>query len=359
MRLFGTEKLPKGPSFRSARLICKDLGCSSLEFKEPAPRPAFGGRWEEEPGSVDLNSPARFELAETWDKKVIECMRWQRLYSNNWRFNGFPIIQPRVGYLSCFVDVHAVDGLPINESLFDFGVLADQVLTNRELCIYARTEEGYTEAALDVNPDLWPDVLGPVNSQWLNKHGNDWLYIEEQQLTDTAYAINWISPITHQHYVCFRFVIRRHAIEGPNAYRIEERVRPDTFLDLMHQIMDSVKLELCEEMKAERDRIRTIEPSERRPVIEFTPEQLKVAKHVLYMSSFRKPEDGDDRWSSGMERLAPREEVEAFLDERVKFKPLPGSYPRGEIIYNRVPVLPISRLVDSLPQSSLKEKVDS
>ena len=92
--------------------------------------------------------------------------------------------------------------------------------------------------------------------------------------------------------------------------------------------------------------------------MEFTPEQVKVAKHVLSMSSFRKSEDGDDRWSSGMERLAPREEVEAFLDERVKFKPLPGSYPRGEIIYNRVPVLPITRLLDSQPQSSLEEKVN-
>ena len=59
-----------------------------------------------------------------------------------------------------------------------------------------------------------------------------------------------------------------------------------------------------------------------------------------------------------MERLAPREEVEAFLDERVKFKPLPGGYPRGEIIYNRVPVLPITRLLDSQPQSSLEEKVN-
>ncbi|WP_303955621.1 hypothetical protein [Thalassolituus maritimus] len=254
------------------------------------------------------------------------------------------------------MDIRRVGDLPANESLFDNWVLARELLRNEELCTYAATSEGYTAAPLDSNPDRWPEVLGPINSQWVNRNGTDWLYTEEQQLSDTANAVTWATPISHDRYLSCLFLIERSSWHGPNAYRIEERVRPDTFLDLMHQIMDSVKLELCEEMKVERDRIRTIEPSERRPVIEFTPEQLKVAKHVLYMSSFRKPEDGDDRWSSGMERLAPSEEVEAFLDERVKFKPLPGSYPRGGIIYNRVPVQPITKLVDSLPQGAIARK---
>ena len=356
MRLFGTEKYPKGPSFRTAKHVSKDLGLASLSFMAPNPKPAHGGSWNKEPNHFNAASDAGFERELTWNQCEIESLSRLRVYSSSWEFRGIPVIEGYCGFLNCIVDIRRVGDLPANESLFDNWVLARELLRNEELCTYAATSEGYTAAPLDSNPDRWPEVLGPINSQWVNRNGTDWLYTEEQQLSDTANAVTWATPISHDRYLSCLFLIERSSWHGPNAYRIEERVRPDTFLDLMHQIMDSVKLELCEEMKAERDRIRTIEPSERRPVIEFTPEQLKVAKHVLYMSSFRKSEDGDDRWSSGMERLAPREEVEAFLDERVKFKPLPGSYPRGGIIYNRVPVQPITKLVDSLPQGAIARK---
>ena len=356
MRLFGTEKYPKGPSFRTAKRVSKDLGLASLSFMAPNPKPAHGGSWNKEPNHFNAASDAGFEPELTWNQCEIEALSRLRVYSSSWEFRGIPVIEGYCGFLNCIVDIRRVSDLPANESLFEKWVFARELLRNQELCTYAATSEGFTDAPLDSNPDRWPLTLGPVNSQWVDRKGTDWLYTEEQQLSDTASAVTWATPISHERYLSCLFLIERSSWHGPNAYRIEERVRPDTFLDLMHQIMDSVKLELCEEVKAERDRIQTAELSDKYPIIEFTPEQLEVAKHVMHMRSTRKLEDSDDKWNSASARRAPREEVEAFLEERVKFKPLPGSYPRGEIIYNRLPVQPITKLVDSLPQGAIAQK---
>ncbi len=359
MRLFGTEKYPKGPSFRSATQMTKDLGVGRLTFMAPKPKPAFGGRWAEEPDVFDIASSDHYEVEQAWDEKPIDALQRLRVYSNTWEFRGLPLIKGYAGHINCLVDVHRIKDLPANESLFDSNVLALQVLRNHEFCVYSEVVEGFTDAPLDTNPDKWPDVLGPVNCQWVERNGNEWLYAEEQPLSRTARIVTWSTPLTHEHYLSFLFLVQRSSTYGPNAYRIEQRVRPDTFIELMHNIMDSVTLELRDDIKAEGDRIRARENTENeRPVIQFTPEQLEVAKHVMYMCSTRKLEDTDDQWNSAPARRAPRAAVETFLEERVKFKPLPGSYPRGEIIYNRVPVLPITRLLDSQPQSSLEEKVN-
>ncbi|SHF92422.1 hypothetical protein SAMN04487965_2965 [Microbulbifer donghaiensis] len=228
------------------------------------------------------------------------------------------------------IEINALEDLPVNESLFDNRVLAREVYKQFELTKLLDLHRGRSDDPLDITPYRWPSYIGPINCQWLSLQGADWLYLEDQPLLKIEQTINWNIAIDDKRYLTFRFSFTRSARNAGNPYRIEHRVPKDNFLGLMHQIMNSLNLELSPEAAARRAQIQAQPGASDKPLLGCTPEQVKEAKHTLYMWSGRGyQEEGKDRDD---DHRANPEDVAAFIDERIKPRPLPNSYPPGELL---------------------------
>ena len=155
----------------------------------------------------------------------------------------------------------------------------------------------------------------------------DWLYIEDQPLADGLSTIFWFTALSDNHYFSARFFIRRSAINAGNPYRIEQRVSSDNFLAFMHKIMDSFKIELSPSAQAEKERVQQQIPQQSKPILSCSAEQVELAKKVLHHYSghgYR----GESKDPNETHRADPKD-VAAFIDERIKPKPLPGSNING------------------------------
>ncbi|SHF92383.1 hypothetical protein SAMN04487965_2964 [Microbulbifer donghaiensis] len=228
------------------------------------------------------------------------------------------------------VNINRVKDLSINESLFDNRVLSREAYLQLLSSKLHDFHEGHSDDPLDLTPYRWPSYLGPINCQWLAHNGNDWLYFESQPLVSGGEIVSWQTAIDDRHYLSCRFVITRSARNAGNPYRIEHRVSKKNFLCLMHQIMNSLNLELSPEAAARRAQIQAQPGASDKPLLGCTPEQIKEAKHVLYMWSGRGyQEEGKNRED---DHRANPEDVVAFIDERIKPRPLPNSYPPGEVL---------------------------
>ncbi|MCX2806737.1 hypothetical protein, partial [Microbulbifer thermotolerans] len=62
---------------------------------------------------------------------------------------------------------------------------------------------------LGLNREQWPDYLGPINSQWLERNGSEWLYFEVQPLWGGSDKFYWLSPIGHQRCLLALFMVKR------------------------------------------------------------------------------------------------------------------------------------------------------
>lgn len=334
--IFGNEKNPKGPSFRKARAVEKRLSGSRIRFLAPPHHDPLSSiqDWETEPASQDIFDRSRYRplswVRKSGERHEFDNLRVLRVYSSRWGFTGLPILQGYCGHVNFLIDVNAVEDLPVNESLFENHVLAREAYRAFDLTELQDLHKGHSDDPTDYTPYRWPSYLGPLNCQWLEHGGSDWLYFENQPLVNDAEMVVWNAAIDDKHYLSCRFVIKRSARNAGNAYRIEQRVPRDNFLKLMQQIMDSLTLELAPEAATRRAQVQAQPGASNKPLLGFTQEQLEEAKHVLYMWSDREYEDsskGEDD-----DHRASREEVAAFVDERIKPRPLPNSYPPGELL---------------------------
>lgn len=328
-----SRKNPKGPTMSQARHIKKDLGIGRLDFMAPAPSPRFDKltNWVGLPDSLDALDLTIYTHKLGSNGHFPDNIQKYRVYNNEWQFKGLPIIQRACGEITLVVDVIRIDNLPINENLFN---KRDLALTCLENIKYAHAEvhtEPPKNDVFNLNPQKWPTYLGPINSQWIKKINTDWLYYEFQSLTHHSSTVAWITPLTDQHFILFNFSVSRSCPNNNNAYRIEEHVPRKNFLDYIHKFMDIVEIELQPEFEQKREQQKKLE-DEAKPVIEATPEHIALAKTVMHEWSDCQYKDPSK--DKGEDRRAPFKDVSDRIDWIVTPKPTPGSYPRGELIYN-------------------------
>ncbi|WP_320818867.1 hypothetical protein [Thalassolituus sp.] len=352
-----SRKNPKGPSMSQARHIKKDLGIARLAFMAPAPSPRFDQLTilEGQPDSVDaLDTSIYTRQLGTNNRYYPNYMQKFRAYNNEWKFNGFPIIEGACGDISLVIDVIRIDDCPVNESFFNKSNFAMACLADIK---YSRADihtEPPKNDIFNLTPQKWPDYLGPINSQWIKKSNTDWLYYEFQPLVSSSLKIIWATPLTDQHFILFSFSISRSCPNNNNAYREEEPVPRKNFLDYIHKFMDTVEIELQPEFEQKLEQQKKLE-NEAKPVIEATPEHIALAKTVMHEWSdcqYKDPSKDKEE-----DHRAPFKDVSDRIDWIVTPKPIPGSYPRGELIYNHAIMEKLKQ--DSAQASMMQTSLES
>ncbi|WP_346837848.1 hypothetical protein [Microbulbifer sp. SAOS-129_SWC] len=334
--IFGSEKNPKGPAFKKARPIEKNLSGIKLCFRAPPSSDPLSSieEWESEPASRDIYDLSVFRplnwIRKSGERHEFKEIQMLRAYSSRWGFRGLPIIEGYCGYINFLIDVNFVDDLPVNETLFENQTLAREAYRSFELTELSDTHKGHSDDPMDLTPYSWPSYLGPINSQWQNLGNSDWFYFESQPLVNDSEMITWNTAITDKHYLSCRFIINRSARNAGNSYQIEQRVPRNNFIEFANQVMETISIELPLDMLKRRAQIQAQIKANEKVILTCTRMQVEEAKHVLYMWSDReyeapgKGEDDDHR--------ADPDDVAAFVDERIKPRPLPNSYPPGEVL---------------------------
>ena len=321
--LIGTQRNPVGPSFRRAKRIEKELSGTRISFVAPGSKPPFPDlQWGQEMESLDLFDQERFKPVKGADKNELQGLSWAVVYSGSWEFRGLPIVHGYCGHVNCVIDVHLSNKLPVNESLFDPKVLAREVYNELEKVKLDELHDGHSDDSFDLTAYRWPSYLAPINNQWVSRGGAEWIYFEIQPLVSDGESFVWSTAISDKHYLVCYFHMVRSAGNAGNPYRIEERVARDNFLVFMHQIMDSFKLDLSAEAKAEQAAVVLKGSGQLKPVYSFSAELLEQAKHVLYMHSGTGYKDSG-RNLDERHRADPKD-VAAFLERRIKQRQIEG-----------------------------------
>ncbi|GAA5443050.1 hypothetical protein Misp06_01226 [Microbulbifer sp. NBRC 101763] len=349
--LYNRSKYPKGPDFQKARKIQKELsGCKTSFLAPPQSDPYSSmGIWESEPNIIDINDLSKFKPLE-WRLKSGELRYFSEvqtlcIYSNRWGFNGLPIIQGQRGDVSFFINVNLIKDLPVNETLFHNRVLAQETFRIFDLTFLQNLHKGRKSTPFDLTPSRWPSFLGPINFQWVNQGGSDWLYFESQPLKDDLELINWSTPITEKHLLSCQFYINRSSTNAGNAYRINQSVQRENYLRLTQEIMNTFEIELTSNHKQKYKRTQSLLDANEKPILTCTSKQIDNAKHVL--QSWSDLEFIDSKKNSEDDHKASIEEVTKFLEDRIQPKLMPNSYPAEEEIQisSRIPPKEIQKIL--------------
>ena len=322
--LFGSEKNPKGPSWSNLRDIEKCISGTQIQFSTPPLRLPLQGRTdlEMQPDRFDLDDTAIYKTCDRsgTDTGLLDA----RIWLSGWNFTGRPFLDSdSVGDLVFRLSVLKLEDLPVNQSLFNHSALNDLVRRFHVCTEIGGDHKGHAEdrSPFDLTQYRWPNYLSPINSQWLNRNGNEWLYFESQPLWNGAQEFYWLSPIGHQYCVMGHYMVTHWLRNAGNSYRQVERSSTDAYRQLMLRIMDTMSIELSSDAEAERKSVYN--PSEPFYLPSCSERLVEQAKHTLYMWSGKGYTDKSQPKQGGDHR-APKEDVAAFIDQRIKPRPLPG-----------------------------------
>ncbi|GAB2522868.1 hypothetical protein [Microbulbifer agarilyticus] len=324
--LFGNEQNPKGPSWRKARQIEKNLSGTKVHFVAPPVRPPIYGQesMEDQVDVFDLDDSEVWTIREREGRDgTTHISHVVEVWTCGWNFTGRPLLDGKsVGNLLMQTELVEVRDLPVNSSLFQRGELARFA---QSYCTDGHLGRYHKGRAEDRNPfDLtqyqWPDNLLPINCQWLDRNGSEWLYFEIQPLRHDVDRFYWHLPIGHQRCLRVRFMAARQLRNAGNPYR-EQRSPLDNYRRLMEKIMDSMRVELSEVASIEKSNNHNTDGDY--PLPHCTEQLVKEAKHTLYMWSGKGYTDKSQPKQGGDHR-APKEDVAAFIDQRIQSRPLPG-----------------------------------
>ena len=325
--IFGSEKNPKGPDWSKAQIVVKDLSIATLKFKVPPSSPPFPDRnWACEDDHFPLPD---FNLIDQKYLEEYENRHSTIIYSNSWKYRGLPVLQGYCGDIRFFITASRLINPAINCTLFSPEEMANAIIKEHDSSFISKHHKARFDDPYDLTDIKWPNYLAPINSQWVDKGNTRWLYCEAQPLVNGKTIITFYTPLSHDVYISFQFLISRSAINAGNPYRIEDRVPLTNFTSLIDKIMDSVELDLPPE--ASELKTWNSKDSSDMPVIEASPDYIELAKHVLYMWSAR--EYTDTKSPKKSDHRADKGDVSSFIESKINPRPLPGSIPRGNIIY--------------------------
>jgi hypothetical protein len=318
--LFGTEKHPKGPSFKSAQLRIKNLSGTRLSFKTPKPFGFANFGLEETPELIDIYHLSSY-VAPEQKESLNSDSRVLKVYNASWELKGLPLIKNYLGDVVMSVNVYELSVLPADESLFDTKIFNREILRGIEFDYSGEFHNGYCEDQYDFTAHHWPNYLAPLNWQRVARGETDWLYFEVQPIRDGSESFCWITPIGHRHYIKCSFHVTKSTRNAGNAYRRALRLPTQPYTDLMHQIMDSLRLQLSPEALKQKSEVTNTTAAH--PIMGPTTKQIKDAKHAMYMWSGSEYQDKNNTTD---DHRAPPEDVAAYIDQRMKPAPLPGAY---------------------------------
>ncbi|WP_444931780.1 hypothetical protein ACJJIF_08450 [Microbulbifer sp. SSSA002] len=333
---FIKEAFPRAPSFRRARKIEKNLSGCQLSFMAPPYSDPFSSiqEWETEPDifnvfDSDNYKPIKYSpLGELERDAEFSNLRLLGVFSSRWAFKELPIFGGYGGYIGFGIEISAINDLPINESIHNNKVLLREIFRKYDLMIFRECNEGLKTDLFDLTQYRWPNYLGPLNSQWIEQDGLDWLYFEIQPLVSSFDIVSWHTAIDNKHILSCHFTITRSGSNAGNAFRMNQRTPWDNYINFIQRIMDSLKLKLSPELSARRMEVRSQIGSNSKPSFSCTPQQIENAKHVMQMWSGRGYTDSN-RDKNESHRASP-EEVSEFIDKRIQPRPLHNSYPVEE-----------------------------
>ncbi|WP_444932108.1 hypothetical protein ACJJIF_10175 [Microbulbifer sp. SSSA002] len=329
---------PWAPSFRRSRKLEREVSGCKLYFEAPPYSDPFSDiqDWEAEPDSFDMFSPDGYQSIKyrgfhnVNERIDFPSIQFLRIFSSRWAFKGFPIVQGYGGYVGLGVTINAIRDLPINESVFHDKTFVREVYRKYDLTNLQDFNEGSKNDPFDLTQYRWPNYFGPLNCQWLELSGVDWLYFESQPLVSGMDRISLHTAITDKHILGCHFSLDRAGLNAGNAFRQNQRTPWDNYINFIQRIMDSIRLELSPELSIRRTEIQSQPGANSKPIFGCTPQQVKEAKHVMQMWSDRGYRDS--RKSKNESHRATPEEVSAFIDKRIQPRPLHNSYPLGEKI---------------------------
>ncbi|MBB5212122.1 hypothetical protein [Microbulbifer hydrolyticus] len=246
------------------------------------------------------------------------------LWLSGWNFSGRPILDTAtVGDLVLRLSVLKVSDLPVNQSLFARSAMVDLVRRLHETTDIGCYHKGHAENRdpFDLTQYQWPNYLSPINSQWLERNGTEWLYFETQPLWTGAQDFFWLTPIDHQYCVMGHFMVTQWLRNAGNPYRQAERSPTSNYRQLLESIMDTISIELSNEAKTAQQSRGSANIDY--PLPNITDQMVTEAKHTLYMWSGKGYTDKSQPQQGGDHR-APKEDVAAFIDQRIQPRPLPG-----------------------------------
>ncbi|WP_444931781.1 hypothetical protein ACJJIF_08455 [Microbulbifer sp. SSSA002] len=329
---------PRAPSFRRARKIEKNLSGHQLSLMAPPYSDPFSSieDWETEPDSVDIFNmetyrPIKYRSAKNIDEFAeYSNIKVQTLFSSIWGFKGIPIFSDYQGDIQCGISLTAIDDLPINETLFHNKTFLKEIFRRYDLTRLQNFNSGINIDFFDLTQYRWPSYLGPLNSQWVEQGGLDWLYFETQPLACDSDSIGWHTAISDKHILSCNFTITRACSNAGNAFRINQRANWENYINFVQHIMDSLKLELSPELSARRIEVQSQPCASSKPIFGCTPQQIEDAKYVMRMwSDTGYMESGKSR---DADLRASPEDVSEFIDKRIQPRPLHNSYPLEEKI---------------------------
>lgn len=321
--LFGTEKYPKPPSFKRAKCHTTSLSGNRLSFKVP-PSFGFDSHYQEsvEP-EIDIFQSEIYQpfikSGETESRFDAELLS---LFVGSWQFKGIPFLQDYYGEVILNIKIFDLSVLPEGESLFDSGIFSREVDRWIDEGILSKTHQGIGETSYDFGIGQWPNFLSPVNGQWLERNGLDWYYFESCPLWGKSTRCTWQTPIGHRNYLQINFSINKSTYNAGNPYRVDQRIPSTAYLDYIHKVMDGLELTLSAEALKQQSEI-PLERRQLRPNLACTAEQIEQAKYVTYMWSGMEYTEKNCQDHMGR---ASKEEISKYIDEKIKFRPLPGSY---------------------------------
>ncbi|WP_444944966.1 hypothetical protein ACJJIK_10130 [Microbulbifer sp. ZKSA006] len=329
---------PRPPSFRRSRKLEKTLSGCKLYFEAPPYSDLFSSiqDWETEPDSFDIFSPFGYQPIKYRDfhdvDEIIDFPSIQSLgvFSSRWAFKGIPIVQGYGGYVGLGITVDVIEDLPINESLFHNVTFLKESCRINDLANLQDFNEGLKGNPFDLTQYRWPNYLGPLNCQWIEQGGADWIYLENQPLVNGREDVILQVAIGDKHILSCNFFLMRSGANAGNAYRKNQRTPWDNYINFIQRIMDSLRLELSPELSIRRAEVQSQPGANSKPIFGCTPQQVEEAKHVMQMWSGRGYKDS--RRDKNESHRATPEEVSAFIDKRIQPRPLHNSYPLGEKI---------------------------
>ena len=225
--LFRTEKNPKGPDIKRLQHLNFDLVDSRLSLSLPYSNDTFLERNHEVKQSINIYNSDLYKLDD-----IDDTCSYHTLLSRYYEYSRFN----HRGYGNIRFDlvVYRINPVP---SLFD----------NASLKNIVKSYVGKRNDAWNNKEDIDEDCKFSISQDY--KFGligsNEYLSYGKSRMHDRVPRLNYMMAISPHHYVTFFF--KYHTV------RNTEEVWYQMAKAIEHQILSSVKLELNDELQAEKD----------------------------------------------------------------------------------------------------------
>ena len=224
--LFRTEKNPKGPDIKRLQHLNFDLVDSRLSLSLPYSNSTFVDRNHDVEQSFNIYDSGLYERDDIDDSYSYHTLLKRHYEYSRFNHRGY-------GNIRFGLEVSRINQI---ENLFE-----DTQLKNKITLVYTKQNDVFNAKA---SKNCQISLIHNFEFNRINNE-NFLCYAESQKLLNNSPQLYFVLPISLHHYVTFSF---KHY-----SVRNTEEVWYQMAKAIEHQILSSVKLELNDELQAERD----------------------------------------------------------------------------------------------------------